>query len=119
VAFNTVRLAVLSVVVGVIAGAAGLRLAQYAILGAVVGMAVQLGAVHSFGEVAVRPARVAIAGDTGIGDSLPRSRPTFAAWSSVSMLATVFTFAVTGAMLAAVSIGPVRHLCASSLSAVR
>ena len=50
----------------------------------------------------MRPARVAIAGDTGIGDSLPRSRPTFAAWSNVSMLATAFTFAVAGAMLAAV-----------------
>ena len=50
----------------------------------------------------MRPARVAIAGDTGIGDSLPRSRPTFAMWSNVSMLAVAFTFAVGGAMMAAV-----------------
>ena len=63
---------------------------------------VQLIAVHSFVETALRPARVAIAGDTGIGDSLPRSRPTFAAWSNVSMLAVAFAFAVAGAMLAAV-----------------
>jgi hypothetical protein len=50
----------------------------------------------------LRPARVAIAGDTGIGDSLPRSRTSFAAWSNVSVLATAFDFAVAGTMLAAV-----------------
>jgi adenylate cyclase len=53
-------------------------------------------------EAALRPARVAIAGDTGIGDSLPRPRPTFAAWSNVSMLAAAFLFAAAGAMLAVV-----------------
>jgi len=50
----------------------------------------------------MRPARVAIAGDTGIGDALPRSRPTFAAWSNVSILAVAFAYAAAGAMLAAV-----------------
>ena len=94
--------ALLSVVVGAIAGATGSRLVQFGILGAAIGTAVQLIAVHSFAEAALRPARLAIAGDTGIGDALPRSRPTFAAWSNVSMLAAVFAFAVTGAMLAAV-----------------
>jgi adenylate cyclase len=97
-----VGLALLSSVVGAIAGATGLRLVQYAILGAVVGTALGLTAVHGFVEAAVRPARVAIAGDTGIGDSLPRSRPSLAAWSSVFVLVTVFIFAVDGAMLAAV-----------------
>ena len=53
-------------------------------------------------EAAARPARVAIAGDTGIGDCLPRSRPTFAAWSSATVLGAVFVFTVDGAMLAAV-----------------
>ena len=99
---NAVWGALLLVVVGAIAGASGSRLVQYGILGAAVGAAVQLIAVHSFVEAALRPARVAIAGDTGIGDSLPRSRPTFAAWSNVSMLAVAFAFAVAGAMLAAV-----------------
>ena len=80
----------------------GSRLVQYGILGAVLGAAIQLIAVHSFAEAALRPARLAIAGDTGIGDSLPRSRPTFAAWSNVSMLAAAFAFAVGGALLAAV-----------------
>jgi adenylate cyclase len=102
VAFSAVWAGLFSVVVGAIAGATGSRLVQYGILGAVFGTAVQLGALHSLAEAVVRPARVAIAGDTGIGDSLPRSRPTFAAWSSVSMLAVVFLFAVDGAMLAAV-----------------
>jgi hypothetical protein len=94
--------AFLLVVVGAIAGSTGSRLAQYAILGAVYGTAVALIGGHSFVEAALRPARVALAGDTGIGDSLPRSRPTFAAWSDVSMLAAVFAFTVAGAMLAAV-----------------
>jgi class 3 adenylate cyclase len=58
--------------------------------------------VHSIVEAMLRPARAAIAGDTGIGDSLPRSRPTFAAWSNISMLAVAFVFAAAGASLAAV-----------------
>ncbi|MDT5103706.1 MAG: adenylate cyclase, partial [Mycobacterium sp.] len=94
--------ALLLVVVGVIAGASGSRLVQYGILGAVVGAAILLPGVHSFVEAALRPARVAIAGDTGIGDSLPRPRPTFAAWSNLAMLGAAFLFAVAGAMLAAV-----------------
>ena len=99
---TAVGAAVLLVVVGVIAGATGSRLVQYGILGAVFGAAVLLPGVHSFVEGALRPARIGIAGDTGIGDSLPRSRPTFAAWSNVAMLAVAFIFAVAGAMLAAV-----------------
>ena len=92
----------LLVVVGAIAGATGSRLVQYGIVGAVFGAVSSLIVVHSFVEAAMRPARIAIAGDTGIGDALPRSRPTFAAWSNVSMLAVAFTFAVLAAMLAAV-----------------
>jgi len=53
------------------------------ILGAVGGPAVILIGIHSGFEAALRPARAAIAGETGIGDCLPRSRPTFAAWSNV------------------------------------
>jgi class 3 adenylate cyclase len=94
--------AVLSVVVGAIAGATGLRLVQYGILGAVYGTGVNLIAFHNIVEAALRPARVALAGDTGIGDSLPRSRPTFATRSNVSVVAVAFTFALGGAMLAAV-----------------
>ena len=94
---------VLAVVVGAIAGAAWSRLVQYGILGASMGTAVALIGVHSFVEGALRPARVAIAGDTGIGDALPRSRPSFAAWTSVSMLAAMFAFSAGGAILAGVS----------------
>ena len=66
------------------------------------GTAVQLISIHSYVEAALRPARVAITGDAAIGDSLPRSHPTFARWSNVSVLAAVFTFAMAGAWLAAV-----------------
>jgi adenylate cyclase len=76
---NAVSIALLFVVVGGIAGATGSRLVQYAILGAASGISVVLIAVHSYPEGALRPARVALAGATGMGDTLPRSRPTFAA----------------------------------------
>jgi adenylate cyclase len=102
VAVNAVWAALLLVVVGAIAGATGSRLVQYGILGAAVGTATQLISVHSFQEAALRPVRVALAGDTGIGDSLPRSRPTFSAWSKLSILAATFNFAVAGAWVAAV-----------------
>ena len=99
---NGVWAAVLSVVVGAIAGATGPRLVEYGILGAVYGTGVNLIAFHNIVEAALRPARVALAGDTGIGDALPRSRPTFATRSNVSVVAVAFTFALGGAMLAAV-----------------
>src|SRR6185312_9002131 len=90
------------IIVGMIAGATPARLVQYGVLGAVLGVAIQLIGVHSFLGAAVRPARDAIAGDTGVGDALPRSRPTFAAWSNVSILAVAFAFAVGGALVAGV-----------------
>src|SRR6201996_4890654 len=99
---NAVGCAAVLVAVGAIAGATESRLVQYAIVGAAAGVSVALIVGHSFVEPALRPARVALAGDTAIGDSLPRSRPTFAAWSSLTMIAAAFAFAVGGAMLAAV-----------------
>ena len=97
-----VWIALLLIVVGAIAGATGSRLVQYGIVGAVLGAVASLIVMHSFVEATMRPTRIAIAGDTAIGDALPRSRPTFAAWSNASMLAATFSFAVMAAMLAAV-----------------
>jgi adenylate cyclase len=94
--------ALLVVFVGAIAGASELRLVQYGILGVAAGIALNLVGAHTFVEGALRPARAALAGDTGIGDSLPRSRPTFAAWLNLSMLASVYVFSVVAAMLGAV-----------------
>ena len=72
-AVHTVGGAALSAVVGAIAGATGSRLVQWAIIGASVGGICQgLTGSRSFVEGALRPARVALAGDTSIGDSLPR-----------------------------------------------
>lgn len=88
--------------IGMIAGASGSRLVQYAILGAIAGTAGQLITLHSYVESILRPVRAAIAADTQIGDSLPRSRPTFATWTNVAMLAVGFAFAVSGAILGAV-----------------
>ena len=92
----------LSVVDGAIAGAPGSRLIQYAIVGFFLATAATLVVAHSFVEAAIRPARVAIAGDTGIGDLLPRSHPTFAAWSNLAVVAAVFGFAVAASMLTSV-----------------
>lgn len=92
----------LGVVVGGIAGANGWRLVQYGIVGAAYGLAVGVINMHGFVEGSLRPVRAAIAGDTGLGDSLPRSRPTFATWSKMSTLAVAFVFATAGAILASV-----------------
>ncbi|WP_445159464.1 adenylate/guanylate cyclase domain-containing protein [Mycobacterium sp. Dal123C01] len=102
VGVGTIWAALLLVSVGALAGASEARLVQYAILGAAVGAALNLIPVHSYVEGALRPVRVSIAGDTGIGDALPRSRPTFAGWSKISVLAVAFAFATGGAMWAAV-----------------
>jgi class 3 adenylate cyclase len=102
VASNAVCIALLSVIAGALAGAAESRLIQYGILGVCMGIALGLSSVHNVVEAAVRPVRVAIAGDTGTGDSLPRSHPSFAAWSNAFVVSVVFIFAVDGAMLAAI-----------------
>jgi class 3 adenylate cyclase len=91
---------VLLMVVGLIAGAGGSRLVQYGIVGAAAGIATALIGVHNFGEGGVRPARAALAGNTGIGDAFPRSRPTFAAWLGLSILGSIFTFSAMAAMVA-------------------
>lgn len=89
------------VLVGAITGADTSRVVQYGLLGLAFGAAFPLPGAHSLLEAALRPARAAIAGDTAIGDSLPRSHPTFAAWTNVSMLAVAFAYATSGAILAA------------------
>jgi adenylate cyclase len=92
----------LGVVVATIAGATGWRLVQYGVVGAAYGAAIGVIGIHSFNEGSLRPVRAAIAGDTGIGDSLPRSHPTFAAWSNITMLAMAFAFATGAAITASV-----------------
>ncbi|MGH9205957.1 MAG: adenylate/guanylate cyclase domain-containing protein, partial [Acidimicrobiales bacterium] len=73
---NIVGSTALLVVVGAVVGASGSRLVQWGVVGASLGMCVSLVGGRSFGEGALRPPRAALVSDTGIGDSLPRSRPT-------------------------------------------
>lgn len=101
VAFNAVWTALLSSVVAAVAGATGSQCVQYGVLGALMGIAVVMSGVHGTAEAAARPVRIAIAGGTADGDDLPRSRPTFATWSSLALLASSFLFAVDGTMLVA------------------
>lgn len=91
--------AALFVGVGMIAGASGSRLVQYAIMGAIAATAGQLITVHSFTEGTLRPIRAALTSGVEIGDSLPRSRPTFAAWTITAIPAVGFAFTVLGALL--------------------
>jgi adenylate cyclase len=98
---NAVLLALVLVLVGAIAGASAPRLIQYAILGAAFGAVTPMPALHSSPEAALRPVRAALAGDTEIGDALPRSRPTCAAWANLSMLAVAFAYGGGGVMLGA------------------
>lgn len=88
--------------IGMVAGAGGVRLLEYAFMGVIVGTAGQLVTQHSYVEGALRPARVAIAAGTDIGDTLPRSHPTFATWTNMAILAAGFAFAVMGAILGTV-----------------
>ena len=94
--------ALFMVVVGAIAGATGPRLIQYGILGVAIGIATMLISVHSFVEGVFRPPRAAIVAATAAGDSLPRSRPTFADWTNVCVIATGFTATISGVMLGAI-----------------
>ncbi|WP_156689335.1 adenylate/guanylate cyclase domain-containing protein [Mycobacterium sp. Marseille-P9652] len=97
---DAVFIAVLFGLVAAVCGSTGSRLGQYAVVGAAFGLSVVLIGQHSIAEAALRPARVALTGTTGLGESLPRSRPTFAAWSNLTVLAAAFAFAAAGAMLA-------------------
>lgn len=97
---SAVGVGLLLVAVGAITGATGSRLLQFGFMGVVLGIAIQLMGVHSVPEGAMRPARRALAGDEEIGEDLPRSRPSFATWSNLSMLGTTFGFAATGVILA-------------------
>jgi adenylate cyclase len=99
---NPACVALLFLLVGAIAGAGESRLIQYGLLGGAVGLSSSLMSMHSYVETALRPARVAMAGDTAIGDGLPRARPSFVTWSNISVLAEIFVFSVASAMLAAV-----------------
>ena len=101
-ATDVVWAALFGVVIGTMAGATGWRLVQHVIVGVGYSVAVAVMAMHSFVEGALRPARAAMAGDTGIGDSLPRSRPTFTSWSTLNLLAVGFAFSTAGAFLASV-----------------
>ncbi|OBK72746.1 adenylate/guanylate cyclase domain-containing protein [Mycobacterium sp. 1274761.0] len=89
-------------IVGAIAGATGTRLTQYGFLGVAMGIAMALIGVHNSVQGAIRPARIALSGTTEIGDALPRPRPTFAAWSNLAMLGSMYAFTVMGAMMVVV-----------------
>ncbi|MFV8053587.1 adenylate/guanylate cyclase domain-containing protein [Mycobacterium sp. 48b] len=97
--FVTIWAAVLFAVVGVLAGARGTRVVEYAIVGGAMGTVTTLISLHTFTEGSLRPVRAALAGDSGIGDALPRSRPTFARWLEISMLCALCNFTTAGIMV--------------------
>lgn len=94
--------------IAAITGATGQRLAQYAALGAFIALALNGIGAHSIPESAIRPARVAITANTRLGEDLPSSHPTFAAWANGIVVAAACAFAAGGAMVAVLA-GPVRE----------
>ena len=88
------------IAVAAMVGASTVQFVQYGVLGAMVLTAINTIAIHPFVEAFFRPVRVAISEDTGIGDLLPRSRPSFATWSNMSTIATAWVFTGAGASLA-------------------
>jgi class 3 adenylate cyclase len=103
VGVNAVCAALLLLAVAGIAHASVWRLIQYGVIGVVIGIIFPLMPIHGLLESALRPVRTALAGDTGLGDAMPRARPSFTAWSNVSVLASTFAFAAGATMLTAVS----------------
>lgn len=101
--------ATLSVLVGAIVGASGPRLVEYGIIGVAAGIVALAPPVHGFIESCMRPARIAIAGASGVGDGLPRPRPSFATWSLVFLLSVIWTFTLVGALFAALTDGLQDH----------
>lgn len=87
----------LGVVSGVIAEADKASVVQWGVAGTIAMLAVQVIPIHFYVEALMRPPRRALIDDTTIGDSMPRSRPTFATWASIAMLATVWVFTLLGA----------------------
>ena len=71
-------------------------------MGAGFAAAVQLIEAHNAVEAIFRPPRIALVADTNMGDSLPRSKPSFATWSNLAVIGTASAFACSGALLAAV-----------------
>ncbi|KUI30180.1 hypothetical protein AU196_06160 [Mycobacterium sp. IS-1742] len=71
-----------------------------AIVGAALGGASLLTTLQQRRGRNAAPARIAISGETSLGDSLPRSRPTFAAWTNLSILGVAFVFALLSVLLA-------------------
>jgi class 3 adenylate cyclase len=90
--------AVLGTTTAALTGAPAGTVAEWGVQGAVVLLAVGLIPIHSFVEALLRPPRRALAGASGIGDSLPRGRPTFATWASIATLSTVWIFSAVGVL---------------------
>ncbi|MDG4667938.1 adenylate/guanylate cyclase domain-containing protein [Mycobacterium sp. 236(2023)] len=94
--------AAIAAAVGVIVGASAPRIFQYAVLGALHGAGASLTTSKAIMEAALWPVRMALIGDSDIGDGLPRSRPSFATQVNRSMVALAFIFTMGGTLVVAV-----------------
>ncbi len=81
-------------------GAPTSRTLGYAVIGGLLGASAMALGCRSYPEAWLRPARVSLAGDSDIGDSLPTATPTFAQRSNRTLVAMTFCFTLVGSFLA-------------------
>ena len=74
------------------------RALQYGLVAATIGLAFAFGGGHFWFEAALRPARLALAGGSDIGDRLPRTRPSFGTWSTTVTMTQVVLLTMGGAL---------------------
>lgn len=79
-----------------LAGAPATRSLVHAAVGALFGSCVGLIAAHAWAESLWRPIRTELAAGSDVGDDLPRARPSFATYASVSVLAAAVLFSYAG-----------------------
>lgn len=78
------------------------RAVQWTVLAAVTGFTFVVAGGHFWTEAVMRPARLALAGESGVGDQFPRSWPTFGTWSAIVTMTQVMLMAMTAAFLGGV-----------------
>lgn len=91
--------ALLSAATAGLDGMSASRVVQFGVVGAAFGWVFHLAGTRGYVEAAMRPIRLSLTAGSGIGDHLPRHRPSLVAWSATAVLATSFIFSLLAGLL--------------------